>query len=91
MAGSVEHLVLGLAVELAPIRVNGVCPGAIRTEVWDQLPEYLRERQLARLSRQLLPRIGEPEEAAEAYLYLMRGSYTTGQILHVEGGWALSG
>jgi NAD(P)-dependent dehydrogenase (short-subunit alcohol dehydrogenase family) len=91
MAGSVEHLVLGLAVELAPIRVNGVCPGAIRTEVWDQLPEHLREGQLARLSRQLLPRIGEPEEAAEAYLYLMRGGYTTGQILHVEGGWALSG
>lgn len=89
MAGAVEHLVLGLAVELAPIRVNAVCPGAIRTEVWDQLPEHLRAAQSARLNRQLLPRIGEVEEAAEAYLYLMRGGYTTGQILCVEGGWAL--
>ena len=90
MAGAVEHLVLGLAVELAPIRVNGVCPGAIRTEVWDQLPDNLRQGQEARLVSQLVPRVGEPEEAAEAYLYLMRGTYTTGQILRVDGGWSLS-
>lgn len=91
MAGAVEHLVLGLAVELAPIRVNGVCPGAIRTEAWDQVPEDFRRVQEQRLSGQLLPRVGEPAEAAEAYLYLMRGAYTTGQILRVEGGWSLSG
>lgn len=89
MAGAVEHLTLGLAVELAPVRVNAVCPGAIRTEVWDQFPENLREAEFARIRRQLLPRIGEAEEAAEAYLYLMRGSYTTGQVVYVEGGSAL--
>lgn len=86
MAGSIEHLILGLAVELAPIRVNAVCPGAIRTEIWDRFPEHLREVEFARIRGQLLPRIGEAEEAAEAYLYLMRGSYTTGQVLRVEGG-----
>jgi NAD(P)-dependent dehydrogenase (short-subunit alcohol dehydrogenase family) len=91
MAGAVEHLVLGLAVELAPIRVNGVCPGAIRTEAWDEVPEAFRRVQEARLAGQLLPRVGEPAEAAEAYLYLMRGGYTTGQTLRVEGGWSLSG
>lgn len=91
MAGAVEHLVLGLAVELAPIRVNGVCPGAIRTEAWDELPEDFRRFQEARLAPQLLPRPGEPAEAAEAYLYLMRGTYTTGQVLRVEGGWSLTG
>lgn len=91
MAGAVEHLVLGLAVELAPIRVNGVCPGAIRTEAWDELPEDFRRFQEARLAGQPLPRVGETAEAAEAYLYLMRGTYTTGQILRVEGGWSLQG
>jgi NAD(P)-dependent dehydrogenase (short-subunit alcohol dehydrogenase family) len=91
MAGAIEHLVLGLAVELAPVRVNGVCPGAIRTEAWDELPEDFRRFQEARLAPQLLPRPGEPAEAAEAYLYLMRGTYTTGQVLRVEGGWSLSG
>jgi NAD(P)-dependent dehydrogenase (short-subunit alcohol dehydrogenase family) len=91
MAGAVEHLTLGLAVELAPIRVNAVCPGAIRTEIWDQFPEHLREAEFVRIRRQLLPRIGEPDEAAQAYLYLMRGAYTTGQVLQVEGGSALAG
>ncbi|MDG2005563.1 MAG: SDR family oxidoreductase [Novosphingobium sp.] len=91
MAGAVEHLVLGLAVELAPIRVNAVCPGAILTEAFDNVPPEFRKFQEARLSKQLLPRVGTPDEAAEAYLYLMRGSYTTGQALRVEGGWSLKG
>jgi len=91
MAGAVEHLVMGLAVELAPVRVNGVCPGAIRTEAWDELPEAFRRFQEERLAGQLIPRVGELAEAAEAYLYLMRGTYTTGQTLRVEGGWSLSG
>jgi NAD(P)-dependent dehydrogenase (short-subunit alcohol dehydrogenase family) len=91
MAGAVEHLVLGLAVELAPIRVNGVCPGAIRTEAWDELPEAFRQVQEARLAGQLVPRVGDSAEVADAYLYLMRGSYTTGQTLRVEGGWSLTG
>jgi NAD(P)-dependent dehydrogenase (short-subunit alcohol dehydrogenase family) len=91
MAGAVEHLVKGLAVELAPVRVNGVCPGAIRTEAWDELPSEFRQAQEARLAEQLLPRVGDTAEVAEAYLYLMRGTYTTGQTLRVEGGWSLSG
>lgn len=90
MAGGVEHLTRALAVEMAPIRVNCVCPGLIRTGVWDGIPEERREAEFERLTgRQLLPRIGEPAEAAEAYLYLMRAGYTTGQVLQVEGGGAL--
>ena len=87
MAGSIEHLVRGLAVDLAPIRVNAVCPGLIHTGVWDSIPEADRQTQFERLTaRQPIARIGEPEEAAEAYLYLMRGGYTTGQVLLVDGG-----
>ena len=90
MAGSVEHLAIGLAVEIAPIRVNAVCPGAIQTEIWDQFPEHVRQAEFARFGRQLLPRIGEVDEAAEAYLYLMQGRHTTGQVIFVEGGSVLS-
>jgi NAD(P)-dependent dehydrogenase (short-subunit alcohol dehydrogenase family) len=87
MAGAVEHLTRGLAVELAPVRVNAVCPGLIRTGVWNSIPEDRREEQFERMTkRQPLPRIGEPNEAAEAYLYLMKAGYTTGQVLHVDGG-----
>ena len=83
MAGAIEHLTLALAVELAPIRVNCVCPGMIRTDVWSFIPEDRWKRMTERLP---VSRIGEPNEAAEAYLYLMRGGYTTGQVLRVDGG-----
>ena len=87
MAGGIEHLVRALAVELAPIRVNGVCPGAVRTDIWNAIPEAQREDRFKKMTeRQLVRRIGEPAEVAEAYLYLMRGGYTTGQVLRVDGG-----
>jgi NAD(P)-dependent dehydrogenase (short-subunit alcohol dehydrogenase family) len=87
MAGSIEHLVRGLAVDLAPLRINCVCPAGIRTGVWDSMPADTREASFKRMTeRQPIPRIGEPSEVAEAYLYLLRGAYTTGQVLLVDGG-----
>ena len=90
MAGAIEHLTRALAVDLAPLRVNAVCPGLILTEVWNSIPEDRREAQLRHMTeRQPLPRAGEPEEVAQAYLYLMRGGYSTGQVLVVDGGMTL--
>jgi len=86
MAGSIEHLVRGLAVELAPVRINGVCPGYIETEIWGNTP---REQRLKMTERYPLQRPGSPAECAEAYLYLMKGGYTTGQVLYVDGGMGL--
>jgi NAD(P)-dependent dehydrogenase (short-subunit alcohol dehydrogenase family) len=92
MTGAVEHLTRALAIEFAPVRVNAVCPGLIRTGIWDRIAEDRREKELSDMtSRQLIARVGEPNEVAEAYLYLMRGGYTTGQVLYVEGGRALTG
>ena len=87
MAGAIEHLVAGLAVELAPVRVNGVCPGLIDTEALAAIPP---DRITAMTARQAVPRAGSPDEAAEAYLYLMRGTYTTGQVIRVDGGMSLT-
>ena len=90
MAGAIEHLTRGLAVELAPVRVNAVCPGYVLTEVWERIPEEQRAERLERMTeRQPLPRAGDPDELAEAYLYLMRGGFTTGQVLQVDGGLSL--
>lgn len=86
MAGSIAHLVYGLAVELAPVRVNGVFPGGVATEVFRSLPDTIRASEEARFQSQLIARIAEPSEVAQAYLYLMRCSYVTGQILRVDGG-----
>ncbi len=90
MAGAIEHLTRALAVDLAPVRVNAVCPGLILTEVWNNMPEDQRDEQLKRMTgSQPLPRAGLPAEVAEAYLYLMTGSYSTGQVLIVDGGRTL--
>jgi len=91
MAGSVAHLTYGLAAELAPIRVNAVFPGGVATEIFRNLPEEVRRAEEARFESQLLPRIGQPEEVAQAYLYLMKAGYTTGQITIVDGGGTLAG
>ena len=48
------------------------------------------ERITAMTARQSVPRAGSPDEAAEAYLYLIRGTYTTGQVLRVDGGMSLT-
>jgi NAD(P)-dependent dehydrogenase (short-subunit alcohol dehydrogenase family) len=90
MAGAIEHLTQALAVDLAPIRVNVVCPGLILTDVWNSIPEDKRAGQLLEMTKlQPLPRAGDPAEAAQAYLYAMRGGYTTGQVLIVDGGRTL--
>ena len=91
MAGSLAHLTMGLAKELAPLRVNAVFPGGVATEVYRTLTDSTRAAWEARFAFQPLPRIGELNEVAEAYLYLMKAGYTTGQVLQVDGGSMLAG
>jgi len=91
-AGScaLEGLALGLAVDLAPVRVNCVCPGLIETEMWDKFPEGYRDMMMAMTQRQLVKRPGRTDEAGEAYLTCMRNSFLTGQVIKIEGGVALA-
>lgn len=83
LTGATEHLVQGLAIDLAPIRVNVVTAGFIDTEAWAAMPDEAKQGVTA---RQAIPRPGHPDEVAEAFLYFMRGSYTTGQSAIVDGG-----
>ncbi|HEV2652354.1 MAG TPA: SDR family oxidoreductase [Rhizomicrobium sp.] len=89
-ACAVEGLALGLAVDLAPVRVNCVCPGLIQTEMWNMFPEGYRDMLTALAQKQLVPRPGQPSECAEAYLTCMRNTFLTGQVICVEGGIALA-
>lgn len=86
VAGAIEFLTSGLALDLAPVRVNAVCLGLVLTERTRTMPEPMLDMFTARLP---LPRGGDPAEAAQAYLYLMRGGYTTGQVLRVDGGGSI--
>jgi len=85
-AHTTEGLAIGLARDLAPVRVNAVCLGLITSEQIQQMGEATIKSFTASLP---LPRAGTVEEAAEAYLYLMRATYVTGQVLRVDGGGSL--
>jgi hypothetical protein len=63
---------LGLAVELAPVRVNAVRPGAVHTPMWDAAPEPQRSALLGALAvRTITKTVGEPDQIAAPTLYLM--------------------
>src|ERR1700722_2239507 len=90
VCGAMDALTRALAVELAPVRVNAVSPGFVRTPLWNSIPEAQRETLFREASAKLLTkRIGEPAEIAEAYCYLMENTFTTGQTLVVDGGGVL--
>jgi NAD(P)-dependent dehydrogenase (short-subunit alcohol dehydrogenase family) len=90
ICAAMEGLARALAVELAPIRVNVVSPGIVRSPLWANMGEADRNT-LYRATAERLPvgHIGDVEEIAESYLYLMRQSYSTGQVLVVDGGAVL--
>ena len=83
---AVNGITVSLARELGKdhIRVNAVAPGVTRTDMVAALPEATVKAISARIP---LGRAGEPEEVANAFLYLASdlASYVTGEILSVDG------
>ena len=89
-AAAIEGLTRGLAVELAPIRVNAVRPGAVHTPMWDAVPEPRRSALLGALAERTITKtVGEPDQIAAAHLYLMDNRFVTGTVLTVDGGAVL--
>jgi NAD(P)-dependent dehydrogenase (short-subunit alcohol dehydrogenase family) len=90
ICGAMEALTRALAVELAPIRVNLVSPGLVRTALWNDMPEAEREAMYANYGGALpVGRVGEVEDIAASYLHLMSNRYCTGQTIVVDGGGVL--
>jgi NAD(P)-dependent dehydrogenase (short-subunit alcohol dehydrogenase family) len=86
--GAVDALTRALAVELSPVRVNAVRLGPVPTEADPfSSPNAPLYRTIA--DKLLTKRLGRPDEAAAAYLYLMSSGYTTGVILTLDGGFVL--
>ncbi len=85
-----------LAKELAPanIRVNAICPGILRTQMWEYLAETLRregeskEEAWQRYVRTLIPlgRPQTPEDIGQLAVYLAMAKNVTGQAINVDGG-----
>jgi glucose 1-dehydrogenase len=91
--GGMEMLTKTVAVELADkgIRVNGIAPGAIAT---DMNKDILEDEQKRKEEEKRIPmhRIGQPEEIAKVAVFLASdvASYMTGTTVYVDGGLTLS-
>jgi len=87
---AMEGLARALAVELAPIRVNVVTPGLVKTELWRSMDKSQRDKLYQDTANNLLVRhVGEAHEIAQAYLYCMSQTYLTGQTMVTDGGATL--
>jgi len=91
--GAVVLLTKAMAIDHGPqnIRVNCICPGDTDTGMLRNEAQQLGEREdlfLAQSARRPLGRIGQPEEIAQAALYLASdaSSFVTGTALVVDGG-----
>jgi NAD(P)-dependent dehydrogenase (short-subunit alcohol dehydrogenase family) len=91
VCGTIDALTRALAVELAPIRVNAVSPGVVRTNLWQSMSAAEREQMYESVGKSLpVGRVGEPHDIAQAYVFLMQEGFGTGQILVVDGGTVLA-
>ncbi|HTH61188.1 MAG TPA: SDR family oxidoreductase [Paraburkholderia sp.] len=88
--GAIESLTRTLAVELAPLRVNAVAPGVLRTALWDNMSEADRKGLYDYIAEKMpVRRVGEASDVARTYLYLMQQGFSTGQVVIVDGGHVL--
>jgi NAD(P)-dependent dehydrogenase (short-subunit alcohol dehydrogenase family) len=89
--GALESLTRGLALELAPVRVNCVSPGIIDTPIRAAMPEEARRDMLAKTAASLpAGRVGVGEDIALQILSFMANGFATGSIVYIDGGALVS-
>ncbi|MFA4836191.1 MAG: glucose 1-dehydrogenase [Dehalococcoidia bacterium] len=92
-----KHGVIGLTKSTAlayvknNIRVNAICPGNIRTPIWEPTMKDAPEVVQAIMALTPIGRLGEPEEIANAIVWLSSdsASYCTGHALVVDGCYSI--
>ncbi|RAJ08458.1 NAD(P)-dependent dehydrogenase (short-subunit alcohol dehydrogenase family) [Chitinophaga skermanii] len=90
MCGAIEAFCRAMAVELSPIRVNAVAAGVIKTNLWNSMPETERAAFYTNVGNSLLlKRVGEAEEIAQTFVFLMQQTFATGQTFVIDGGAVL--
>jgi len=88
-AGALQALTRGLAVDLAPVRVNVVSLGLVNTELFATvgMPNDVIKGIFEECEKKLLVKhVADGDEVAEAYLFCMKCRYITGQTIVVDGG-----
>lgn len=86
-SGAMVSAVRSLAVELAPIRVNAVAPGVVRSPLWSSMDDEDLEEMYRQMGAGLpLGRVGEVSDIAKAFVALMDQDWSTGTVSVVDGG-----
>ena len=88
---AVETLAKGLAIELAPVRVNVISPGLTRdTNAFNAMPEAAREQMFSGYAKKLpVGRVGLPKDFGQTAVFLTTCNFVTGSIIDVDGGGLL--
>ena len=86
---AVEGLARGLAVELAPVRVNAIAPGTVDGHLWDQRAPEARQAAFAFYTEvSTIGRMGTEPEIAQAAVFLLLNAVTTGSTIFPDGGYS---
>jgi NAD(P)-dependent dehydrogenase (short-subunit alcohol dehydrogenase family) len=87
--GGLISMARGLALDMKPIRVNIISPGAVDTELWN-MSEETKQKLFATMGPRLpTGRVGRVEDVAEAYIYAMKDENLTGSLISTNGGGLL--
>lgn len=90
-ASGLEGIARALSIDFAPVRVNVIKIGVVRTEIFDRIPsDYLGPVLEKMQASTTTKEIGEPQDVAEAYLHAMKDRYFVGQSISVDGGLTLT-
>ena len=90
VCAAMEGFTRAMAIELAPVRVNIVSPGMVKTELWNNMADGDREMMYTNIAKTLpVQRVGYAEDVAKSFIYLLEQNYGTGQTLIIDGGTSL--
>lgn len=86
-ASGLHGMTRNLALDLRPIRVNLVSPGAVDTDLWKMFPAEAKANFFkAHEAKVPTGKVGMPEDVAECYLWLMKDKNVTGAVVQSDGG-----
>ena len=88
---ALENLSRGLALEIAPIRVNCVAPGFLKTEMTNQFSKIYNDAFIEKIASEYPLGLGSPEKVANLIRFLIskEADYITGESIRIDGGGAL--
>jgi NAD(P)-dependent dehydrogenase (short-subunit alcohol dehydrogenase family) len=88
-AGGHHSMVRNLALDLKPIRVNGVSPGVVDTELW-RMEKEEKEALMKALAGKMTTGVpGNPSDVAESYLVILKDANMDGSMVRTDGGGLL--